>query len=178
MINFIEHTHTGYALRTQDNAKLAPATIYFATNFQSPGALLTRKCCYGKPFIKIDLNEYQRLWQAGIQRIIDELKGITDLNIAGNSLPTLRGKYTQEGVNAAVYDVLDKIHAITPLTAIRNGGQSGVDIASCFWADDRGVPCTVLAPKGWMWRNAAGQDILGETAFMNRFPRYSMEDII
>lgn len=178
MITFIEHNHTGYALRTRVNAESAPATLAFATNWQSPGMILTRKCCYGKPFIKVDLNEYQRLWKADIQRIIDELNGITDLNIAGNSMPSLRGKYTQEGINAAVYDVLDKIHGVTPITHIRSGGQGGVDLAGLLWADDNNVPAICLAPKGWMFRLDDGRDCYGEAAFMRRFPKYDMSDLI
>ena len=181
MITFIEHPHTGYALRTRDNALLSDGTICLSVDFKSPGSILTHKTCYGacKPFIRIDLNEYEVMTDRQAMQIAAELMeyDIRVLNIAGNSMPHLRSKYTQEGVNAKVIDCMNKVHALWPLESVRTGGQGGVDLAGNLWAESIGMDSVVLAPKGWMFRNEAGRDICSEQAFMARFPGYSMEDL-
>lgn len=182
MITFIEHEHTGYPLRTRDNVMLSDGTICFAVNFKSSGSLLTWKCCVGagKPFIRIDLNEYEVMTDKQAMEIAAELMdhNIQHLNIAGNSMGNLKHKYTQEGINAKVADCMDKITAYWPVKKVRTGGQGGSDLAGSLWADSRGIPCTVLAPKGWMFRDQNGRDIWNEYLFMKRFPGYDMSDII
>lgn len=182
MITFIEHTHTGYALRTRDNAILSDGTICFAVNFKSIGTLLASKCAYGvgKPFIRIDLNQYEVMTDKQAMEIAAELMeyDIHHLNIAGNSMPHLRSKYTQEGINAKVADCMNKIHALWPLEATRNGGQGGVDLAAGIWSDSIGLPTTVLAPKGWMYRGDDGRDRLDEYGFIKRFGKmYDLSDL-
>lgn len=183
MITFIEHEHTGYPLRTRDNAMLSDGTICFAVNFKSSGSLLTWKCCVGasKPFIRIDLNEYEVMTDKQAMMIADDLMcaGIYHLNIAGNSMGNLKHKYTQEGINAKVADCMDKITAYWPVKEVRTGGQGGSDIAGSIWADSRGLPSTVLAPKGWMYRTAAGVDVCNEIGFLKRFGEaYDLTDFI
>lgn len=39
MIQFQEHTETGYALRTWENARKADLTIAFALDFSTPGEI-------------------------------------------------------------------------------------------------------------------------------------------
>lgn len=182
MIQFIEHQHTGYALRTRDNALLSDATLAFACDFKSPGMILTHKATYGagKPFIRIDLNQYEVMTERDALGIAEQLMehNIKVLNIAGNSMPHLRSKYTQEGINAKVADCMNKIHALWPLKSTRNGGQSGADLAAGIWSDSIGLPTTVLSPKGWMFRADNGRDICNEYEFIKRFgSQYDLSDI-
>lgn len=181
MITFIEHEHAGYALRTRDNTLLSDATLAFACDFKSPGMVLTHKATYGvgKPFIRIDLNEYEVMTERDALGIAAQLMdhNVKVLNIAGNSMPHLRSKYTQEGIKAKVADCMNKIHAFWPIESIRTGGQGGVDLAGSIWAEGIGMDSTVLAPKGWMFRSDGGRDICNEYEFIKRFPGYSMEDI-
>lgn len=181
MITFIEHEHTGYALRTRDNALLSDGTVAFAVDFKSPGMILTHKATYGagKPFIRIDLNEYSVMSDRQAMQIAAELMeyDIRVLNIAGNSMPHLRSKYTQEGLNAKVANCMNKVHALWPLESVRTGGQGGIDLAGNLWAESIGMDSIVLAPKGWMFRTEGGRDVCNEQAFMARFPGYDMSDL-
>ena len=182
MITFIEHEHTGYALRTRDNVMLSDGTLCFAVDFKSPGCTLTHKCAYGagKPFIRIDLNEYEVMTERQALGIAEQLMdhNILNLNIAGNSMTHLRSKYTQEGINAKIADCMNKIHALWPIDSVRTGGQGGVDLAAGIWSDSVGLPTTVLAPKGWMYRGDDGRDRLDEYGFIKRFGnKYDLSDI-
>jgi hypothetical protein len=182
MITFIEHEHTGYPLRTRDNTMLSDATLAFAVNWKSSGMILTHKCCYGagKLYMRLDLNDYGNLTDKQAIEIANALKesNVKILNIAGNSMPHLRSKYTQEGINAKIADCMNKIHRYWPLSATRGGGQSGVDLAGALWSDSIGLPTTVLAPKGWMYRDDNGRDVCSEYGFIKRFPGYDMGDIL
>lgn len=47
-----------------------------------------------------------------------------------------------------LFDVLDEIHAVTPITLIRNGGMTGADALSSRWAYERKVDTECL---GALW---------------------------
>lgn len=91
MIIFEEHEHTGYALRTRDNATLSDATISFAIDFKSAGEILTYKCCYGagKPFIKVDLNLYTVMPDSEAWLIAEQLR---KHKVKLSNLPLWRGR--------------------------------------------------------------------------------------
>jgi hypothetical protein len=56
---------------------------------------------------------------------------------------------------------------------VRSGGQSGVDEAGIIAAQRNKMKCSILAPKGFRWRDKKGDEKgdekEGRTAFVNRF---------
>ena len=55
------------------------------------------------------------------------------------------------------------------ISEIRSGGQTGVDEAGIIAAQRLGIPSSVHAPRGFVFRNKEGQDIRDERAFKERF---------
>jgi hypothetical protein len=101
----------------------------------------------------------------------------TTLNIAGNGIYTLRGEWTQAQIDNYVEDTLNEILTHPKLknriTEIRTGGQTGVDEAGAKAAIKLGkifgIKTTILAPKGWKFRDESGADISDEKLFKERF---------
>jgi len=105
-----------------------------------------------------------------------EVRGIT-LNIAGNGIYTMKGKYTQQQVDDFTYKLLNKIlnspNLKNKIESIRTGGQTGFDEAGAKAGIKLGIPTIINAPKGWMFRNEKGQDISSEKSFKERFKSIS-----
>lgn len=181
MIIFNEHKETGYAMRTWDNARLADLTIAFAIDFNTPGEILTRKVAYGK-YRSIDLRSSSATLRNDLQFLHLEIKNknIKRLNIAGNGIYTfVKDNISQELLNARLLSYLDHIVQGDKTISIRSGGQTGVDTAGAIAGDRLGLTTTVLAPKGWMFRNEQGKDICNEALFLKRFgPQYDITDIL
>lgn len=101
-----------------------------------------------------------------------EFKGIS-LNIAGNGIYTMKGKYTQQEVDNFTYSLLKEVlnspNLKSKITLIRTGGQTGFDEAGAKAGVKLKIPTLVLAPKGWKFRNALGVDIGDELEFKKRF---------
>lgn len=99
-------------------------------------------------------------------------KGIT-LNIAGNGIYTMKGKYTQQQVDDFTYELLNRVinspNLKTKIESIRTGGQTGFDEAGTKAGIRLGLPTLTLAPKGWTFRNSEGKDISDEQQFKARF---------
>lgn len=172
---FKEESSTGYRERTIKNAK-ADATIALAVDFTSAGERLTRKAVTdnGKKYIPIDTNNPE-ITDELINSIVDQLNEVNakSLNIAGNGIYTLKGKYTQEQVDEYVYNLLNKVlnhpNLKTKIETIRSGGQTGYDEAGIKAAMRLGIRNGILAPKGWKFRDVNGRDISDEQAFKARF---------
>ena len=117
--------------------------------------------------VKPKLNE---AWQIEYKYLNN--KGIS-LNIAGNGIYTMKGKYTQQQVDDFTYELLKQVlnspKLINKIESIRTGGQTGFDEAGAKAGIRLGIPTTILAPKGWTFRNANGQDISDEQQFKERF---------
>lgn len=117
--------------------------------------------------VKPRLNE---AWQ--IEYKLLNNKGIS-LNIAGNGLYTMRGKYSQEQVDNFTYEllkaVLESPRLKNKIESIRSGGQTGFDEAGAKAGMRLGIPTTVHAPKGWTFRPEDGKDYSNERAFKERF---------
>lgn len=168
MITFQEHSDPGYALRTLANAKVADLTIAFALDFTTAGEVLTRKCAYGK-YLPVSL-EFLYTPLDDLKRMAEyfETRNIQSVNIAGNGIYSL--KVTQEALNEYMEDYLGVlIEILGRKFSTRNGGQSGMDLAAGIASDRLGLDTTVLAPKGWLYRDASGRDIRDEVAFKKRF---------
>jgi len=95
------------------------------------------------------------------------------LNIAGNGIYTMKGKYTQQQVDDFTYDLLEQVlnspNLNNRIESIRSGGQTGFDEAGAKAGVRLGVPTLILAPKGWTFRNELGKDISNESQFKARF---------
>jgi hypothetical protein len=95
------------------------------------------------------------------------------LNIAGNGIYTMKGKYPQALLDGAMERLLEYVtlsdNLKNKIVSVRSGGQTGIDEAGAKAGIKLGIPTTVLAPKGWKFRNESGTDISNEQAFKARF---------
>lgn len=172
---FKEESSSNYRDRTIKNAK-ADATIALAVDFSSAGERLTKKAVEdnGKKYIPVNTNNPE-ITEELVESIVNQLNevGAKSLNIAGNGIYTLRGKYTQEQVDNYVYELLNRVlnhpNLKTKIESIRSGGQTGYDEAGIKAAIRLGIKNGILAPKGWKFRDANGKDISDEQAFKARF---------
>jgi hypothetical protein len=182
MIEFVEDTTKGYRSRTQKNAS-ADVTIAFAVNFNSAGEILTKSSVLkqGKTYIPIDTNDLtitdelidmivSKLNRSGFVDIISNQRHIT-LNIAGNGIYTMKGKWTQNQVDDYVYEVLKRVISKFDgkIISLRTGGQTGFDEAGAKAGLKLGIRTLVLAPLGWKFRDLSGKDIMSEKLFKKRF---------
>jgi hypothetical protein len=173
-IEFIEDTSSGYASRTLKNAS-ADVTIAFAVDFTTGGEKLTKESVekQKKVYIPIDVNTDNNNFIIGdVIYQLNECQATT-LNIAGNGLYTMRDTCSQQEIDEFTYDFLSLI-LTSPLLKnkielIRSGGQTGFDEAGIKAAVNLGIPALILAPQGWLFRDADGNDIRDEQAFKNRF---------
>jgi predicted NAD-dependent protein-ADP-ribosyltransferase YbiA (DUF1768 family) len=181
LITFEEEPSSGYRERTIKNAS-ADATIAIAVDFNSAGELLTKKSVLGqgKKYISIDANTLT-VTQERVDKIVEQLNSVNakTLNIAGNGIYTMKGKYTQQQVDDFTYDLLNQVvnspNLKTKIESIRSGGQTGFDEAGAKAGIKLGLPTLVLAPKGWIFRNINRQDISNEQEFKARFKNVIVE---
>lgn len=178
MITFIEHKSDKYPERTKENAN-ADVTLAFAIDFQSPGEIITRKYSIeqGRLYFPIDLmKSFEGVSEKiakGIdrnrERLFDNRKLI--VNVAGNGIWDLKNWYSQADMDELVLKILrDTIFRLDfEECEIRSGGQTGADEAGAKAGNLMEFPTTVLAPKGWKFRNIDGIDICNERLFKKRF---------
>jgi hypothetical protein len=85
----------------------------------------------------------------------------------------MKGKYTQDQIDEFTYQLLKAIvespNLKLKINSIRSGGQTGFDEAGAKAGIKLGIPVTVLAPKGWKFRDINGKDISDEKLFKERF---------
>jgi hypothetical protein len=183
-IDFQQETTSGYRNRTIKNAS-ADATIAFAYNFNSAGEKLTKSSVLeqNKKYIPLtvprktetsDINKADITSQVNV--IVDQLNSVNakTLNIAGNGIYTMReAGWNQSEVDMMVSRILKAVmnspNLKNKIESVRTGGQTGFDEAGAKAAIELGIPTTILAPKGWTFRNMAGQDISNEQQFKDRF---------
>jgi len=188
-IDFQEDSDSGYRGRTIKNAT-ADVTIAIAFDFNSAGEKLTKKSVLeaGGLYFPIELNRFG-LNEYTLLNVINHLglliKGLNKseitLNIAGNGIYTLRETtfnkqsicdYFTYCMLKELVNELDRQRENglfdTKIVSVRTGGQTGFDEAGAKAAIKIGIPTTVLAPKGWRFRNEMA-DIFNEEQFKNRF---------
>jgi len=178
-ITFLEEQSTGYKQRTIKNAS-ADATIAIAVDFTSAGERLTKSSVEGqsKKYIPIDIKDSLEVTPEIVDNIVEQLNETKakTLNIAGNGIYTMKGKYTQEQLDDYVYELLQAVLSSpdleNPIERIRTGGQTGLDEAGAKAGFKLNLPTLILAPKGWTFRNESGQDISNEQQFKERFGDY------
>jgi predicted kinase len=183
-IEFKEEQTSGYRNRTIKNAS-ADATIAMAIDFNSAGEKLTKSSVLSqnKKYIPVDANKLE-VTEQRVNNIVNSLNSINkqrnlfdnngiSLNIAGNGLYTMKGKYTQEQIDEFTYQLLKAVvespNLKNKIEFIRTGGQTGFDEAGAKAGIRLGIPTTILAPKGWVFRDINGRDISNEQQFKNRF---------
>lgn len=174
MIQFIEHPHTGYALRTLDNAKFSDITIAFADDFSTSGEKLTMKCAYSaqKEYIKVPLDKLRvNIFSLKLVKMAIEKGNFRKINVAGNGIYTLKDRIQPE-IDDFIYNffwsLLPKIADYSEFT-ISSGGQTGVDEAGLKFGDKAGCKTICRYPKGGLYRNAFGEDITDKIKFLKRF---------
>lgn len=157
-LQLIAHKEYSYVPRTGENAQGADVTVAFAVDFTTAGERLTKRLAMpryiGVPYgIEVEtaaamLSEFMRK------------HGASSLNVAGNGIYTMAEHgFNQAQANRWVYEVLALVHAMTPLSAIRSGGQTGIDQAGLVAAIALRIPALGLYPKGFRRRLADGKDV-------------------
>lgn len=192
-IIFEESQYRGYRKRTVNNAS-ADATIAIAYKFNTAGEKLTKSAVLSQNKTYIPVKIENVTWSADslltkinmnndmIDYIVEELNrnDVQTLNIAGNGIYTLNGKFTQAQIDDYVYHLLkcvlksDKLKI--QIKSIRSGGQTGVDESGIKAGVKLGIPVRVHAPMGWCFRDNLGKDISDEKQFKERFnfiPEYN-----
>ena len=174
---FLEDPVRNYGHRTWQNAAWSDVTLALAVDFQSPGEITTKKAagdkyiCHPLPISRKDtVREVHQIAEMIRRHPQCKAEGIR-LNIAGNGAATLakKGVYTRY-----VADLLNYVYLFIELRGVkilevRSGGQSGVDEAGILAAQRRGMRCSILAPKGFRWRDEAGNEREGKEDFISRF---------
>ncbi|WP_455233399.1 DUF4326 domain-containing protein [Geopseudomonas aromaticivorans] len=151
MLDIQEHTSPSYSPRTYANAAGAELTVAFAVDFSTAGEKLTHKAA-GDRYVGIPLGSDPVEAARALYRALRDRNAHT-LNVAGNGIYTLAlHGWTQRTVNEWVHEVLSKVNAHWPLTAVRSGGQTGVDLAGVVSAHVLGIDSLMLLPKGFTQR--------------------------
>lgn len=186
-ITFKEHSSTHYAARTKENAS-KDATLAIAEDFNSLGEKATKKLVLEqkKQYFAMPIDKWivanQEVKNNVIFSIVKRLNDVNakTLNIAGNGIYTLKGKYTQKEVDQYTYDILKAIinhpNLKNKIESVVTGGQTGFDEAGAKAAQRLGIPTIINAPKGWKFRDINGKDISNEKAFKARFDNIVLEN--
>lgn len=175
-----------YAYRTRENAQANDVdfTFAFAVDFSTYGERATMRAA-GDSLISVDLplkkdgglNLSSRAIAMAGTAIVNSLpeefvKGEPfGVNIAGNGMYTLaRNGVTQEQADEFVTKTLVWLqnHGVQ-ISSIRSGGQTGIDEAGIAASEAMGIPATVHAPNGWVFRGKDNVDVRNEKAFKERF---------
>lgn len=168
---FSTSSSTSYPERTRENVNWSDITIALAEDFNTAGERLTRSVS-GFKYVSYTLTD-----SANAQAIADDIynqmvaKGRTKdlkLNIAGNGIYTLTKP--QEYYN----DLLTKVISIlqskgVTISAIRSGGQTGIDEAGIIAAQRLNIPSIVHSTSDFKYRSKSGIDISSESGFKSRF---------
>ncbi len=183
MIRFGEDVKYGYQSRTRLNVVMSDITIAFAIDDTTYGEKATKKFAEDSatPFFMIHINERGKIsssekdtlnqcFEKMKQLISKNLRGVI-LNVAGNGMYTF-SKYgiSQSRLDEMIYNILLRFKEKGIIFyCVRSGGQTGIDEAALKAADKLGLPTICLAPKGWKFRTASGEDIEDELLFKQRF---------
>ena len=180
----VEDSARNYGHRTWANAAWSDITLALATDFSSNGEITTRRAA-GDKYLRYQLNRTLKKMITFNQDGEREAKKVAlmiknhscykddgiRLNIAGNGLVTL----LKSGVDTQTVAVFIR-NIFTAcedegvkILEVRSGGQSGVDEAGIIAAQRNKMRCSILAPKGYRWRDKKGNEKEGRTAFVNRF---------
>lgn len=153
-----QHDSGRYAPRTWENAKSADLTVAFASDYTTRGEQLTLRAA-GEAYVAIPVSIEPIEAARRLYRAMSAAKART-LNVAGNGIYTLsKHGWTQESINAWVYQVIGKVHQHWLIEFIRSGGQTGVDVAGLVSAHALGIDCLGLFPKHFLQRGEDNIDV-------------------
>ena len=160
MLTIIEYYRHGYASRTYANVEQSDLTVALYFDGETLGEKCTRKAAaqHVKPFRGIDLMHPVE---------IPTLEFAQEINWAGNGIYTCaKFGWTQEKVDELMRRFMDKCK-FHKNVKFRSGGQSGFDEACIRVGMELGIQCTILAPRGFVWRGIDGKDT--NEGFCERF---------
>ena len=177
MLTFYEDNNPNYPSRTIKNVCNSDCTIAFAVDFNTRGEVLTKRICGDKrkPYFALDLNNLN-VTQERINKLVNCLNSLNGseitINIAGNGIYTPH-MTLQEAIDEFIYLLMKKVLSHKYLTKkivkIVCGGQSGVDEAGAKAGMKLGIDVTVLAPKGFMFKDKLNNTWHNEKKFKERF---------
>jgi hypothetical protein len=157
MLKITEHPSPQYPPRTYENARVADLTVAIALDFDTAGERLTKRAA-GDRYTFISLNTDDNVAADKLARKLREFN-VRTLNVAGNGIYSLAAKgWTQERLNAYVFNVLRLASKNSTLKEVISGGQTGADIAGVTAAHVLGLDTEVRLPKGFIQRGLNNQD--------------------
>lgn len=177
---FSVSSSTSYPVRTRENAEWSDITIALAEDFSTAGERLTQRVA-GTKYVSHSLSSSNNP-QAIADSIYDQIasKGkVKDLklNIAGNGIYTLN--QPQEYYNNLLTEVLSILQSKgVTISAIRSGGQTGIDEAGIIAAQRLGIPSIVHTTSDFKFRGKDNKDVSDEARFKNRFSQQSAEEML
>lgn len=189
-ITFIEDASSDYRSRTQKNAEAADVTADFALTRIGSGGQTGQTRMFtehaGNTYVNIKVSPTTIDIDAAVQSLVQQIKaaghqGDISLQIAGHGLSRMEAP--QGHLDRMVAEVLALAHPILGqdginISEILSGGQTGFDEAGAKAGMALGIPVTVLAPKGWRFRDATGRDRSGvRSDFTERFRSVSLIDV-
>ncbi len=151
MLTVQAHASRSYSPRTYANAHGADLTVAVAVDYSTAGERLTHKAA-GDRYLAIPLGGDPI---SAARKLFVELRkhDAHTLNVAGNGIYTLSGHgWDQEQANEWVHAMLAKVSAHWPITLVRSGGQTGIDIAGVSAAHALGLETLALLPAGFIQR--------------------------
>lgn len=193
-IVFREYAQRGYRGRTIENAR-ADVTLAFAHDFHTAGENLTRSAVWSQHKMYVPVRFIGQLaTDNAIDYAVEKFNATgldrVRLNIAGNGIYTISkvrivadkpdSHITQNDVDGYMFDFLTRLIERPDLkptiVSVHSGGQTGFDEAGVKAAHWLKIPASVLAPKGWVFRDVSGKDIADEKQFKARFDQEWWQD--
>lgn len=157
-LSLVAHQSFSYVPRTEENAKSADVTVAIAVDFNTAGERLTRRAAEPR-YVAVPYGIDVATAAEILSSFMREHSART-LNVAGNGIYTFAEKgISQAEVNQWVFLMLRAAHAKHSITAIRSGGQTGMDQAGLVAAIAAGIPALGLYPKNFRRRNEKGIEI-------------------
>lgn len=180
----MEDSARNYSHRTWVNAVWSDITLALASDFSSPGEITTMRAA-GDKHLRCQLSRNLKHILRFDREFAEEAAEIAEmirshhcykedglrLNIAGNGLVTLlKSGIDTDMVTALLVKVFSACEKEgIKIVEVRSGGQSGVDEAGIKAAQKCGLECSILAPKGFRWRDGRGNEMEGKDRFVRRF---------
>lgn len=171
-VMFTTSGSTSYPKRTSDNAQWSDITLALAEDFTTAGERLTKRVA-GDKYVSESLNnDTNTIINSIYEQIVNkrQTKNIK-LNVAGNGIYSMKEsqEYYDELLTTIIKGLIDK--GIT-VSAIRSGGQTGIDEAGIKAAINLNIPAEVHSTSNFKFRNKQGIDISNKAQFKLRFGNY------
>ena len=162
MLTLIEDQSSDYKNRTEVNARDADVTIAIALLPNSLGETLTRNMAkkHNRLFISVSPLDDVDVKSSEISDTLSKLfmDKAFKINIAGNGLKTMQGKFTQKQCDEFTLSLMRLILQKNKLNVelIRSGGQTGFDEAGIKASLTLGIKTIGYYPKGFKIMHMSG----------------------